>query len=171
MSTRREQGFTILELGISMVIVAMLIGIAMVAYNNYEVRTRCFGAAQVLSMDMRLQQQRARTMDEPQGIRFDSRSSYSLGGGDRLAVFKESFPARRVDLSQTFHGVYVESITHTVNGSLSIPAYIYFDPSTGQPGSAWVPFSGFTGTIVMQGRERKSTITVTPGGEITVDIK
>jgi prepilin-type N-terminal cleavage/methylation domain-containing protein len=160
---RGAAGFTILELMMAMVIVAILVSLAMVAYQNYEARTRCFSAAQVLVMDLRLQQQRARTLDTQQGILFTDKYNYSLGWRDGSGAFHDAVPARRVDLQQSFNGVFVE----TIAGSPAFPTYVSFDPSAAGPGG-WVPFGGFTGDLVLRVGDIKATVTVEVGGNVVL---
>ncbi|MGV8124704.1 MAG: prepilin-type N-terminal cleavage/methylation domain-containing protein [Candidatus Xenobiia bacterium LiM19] len=169
---RRSSGFTFMELMIVILILSILLSIASFALKNYESRYRCQAAAQVLAMDIRLQQQRARSRDEQQGIFFYSSTRYALGRhptslSPNETLFVPNNPPRIVNLTDQYNGVVVDS----VGGSLSFPQYIYFDPSTVDSAGNWIPLSGFTGDIVFKGSRSFVTLTVQANMEITITIR
>jgi len=164
------KGFTILELMMAMVIVAIMFSLAMMAYQNYETRTRVMGAAQVLVMDVRLQQQRARTLDESQGILFSDKHHYSLGRCDdwsNTLTFHRSYPPREVDMQQSFSGVFIDTLKK--NGvPMSFPVAIKLDPSATDGAGRWVPFSGDVVEVVLKGRTVTYTVNVQAGGDVVL---
>jgi prepilin-type N-terminal cleavage/methylation domain-containing protein len=180
MMKRRSAGFTFMELMIVILILGILLSLASFGFKNYESRYRCQAAAQVLAMDIRLQQQRARSRDEQQGIFFYATTvgsntvsaRYALGthpttGPVEESKFVHNNPPRIVNLNDQYSGVVIESI----QGSTSFPQYIYFDPSTVDSSGKWAPLSGFNGTIKFKGAQSNVFLTVKENMEISITIQ
>ncbi len=158
-----------MELMTVLLILGVLLSIASFGFKNYETRYRCQAAAQVLSMDIRLQQQRARSRDEQQGVFFYSPTKYALGrhptsGPVAETSFVPNNPPRIVNLTDQYNGVTIESI----KGDINFPQYIYFDPSTVDSSGKWIPLSGFNGTIKFKGSYSNVFLTVEENMEITI---
>jgi len=167
----KYRGVTLIELMVGIGIVAILMSIAAFGYKNYEARYRCQSAAQVLIMDIRMQQQRAKRFDMEQGIYFYNQYVYALGTTENRtpasAFFTQTHPRRVVDLRQQYYGVYIESV-----GGTPPPCYMKFDPSAVDTGTGdWKPFSGFKGNVVMKGNARTITLTIQENREITTHMQ
>lgn len=161
-----------MELMIVILILGILLSIASFGFRSYESRYRCQAAAQVLAMDIRLQQQRARSRDEQQGIFFHSPTKYALGRhpaslSPNETLFVPNNPPRIVNLADQYSGVVIESIK-TVT---TFPQYIYFDPSTADSSGNWIPLSGFNGTIKFKGSHSNVFLTVNENMELTITIQ
>jgi prepilin-type N-terminal cleavage/methylation domain-containing protein len=164
---RDSHGFSLIELCVALALIAILFSIAAMAFKSSQARYQCKAAAQVLVMDLKLQQQRARTQDGPAGILFQNRYRYSLGSGDSLLAFIANTPPRVEDLSKDFSGVFIESIA----GNNSFPMYSYFDPKSCDASGNWVLYSGFTGLIVLRNGTVAALITVKSNGETTIEMR
>jgi prepilin-type N-terminal cleavage/methylation domain-containing protein len=183
-----KSGFTFIELMVSVTILVIMISIMSFGYKNYEARYLCQSAAQVLAMDIRLQQQRAKKFDMEQGICFISPTEYHLGtcngtvddkGGtvSPFSNFTEPPPLRIVNLTQNYRGVSVSSIYSSITSVTTSPVpnhyYFGFDPKaldSSNP-TKWAPISGFQGTIKLIGGGRTIDIIVKANQEVTVQIE
>lgn len=168
-------GFTFIELMIAISVLAIMMAIAVFGYRAYEARYRCQAIAQILAMDLRLQQERTRTLDEPQGIYFFSKTQYFLGSGTSITDFTHASPRRNVDLTQQYYGITIDKIhddTSTTSIDNSPPYYIYFDPKAVDTATnTWTPLSGFHGYILIKGGYSNVYVIVGADKEISVEIK
>ena len=171
---RSLSGFTLMELLIVLLIFAIILAVNFAAYNRYEARYRLYAVAEILAMDLKLQMQRARTLDEQQGIVFLTRTRYKLGKHPvaspyAASDFEPSNPPREINLSQEFGGITID----TIDGYASFPgspAYVYFSPSTAGTGNIWTPMSGFTGEIILRGGKTSAHLVVKSSKEIVITI-
>lgn len=168
----RAWGFTLIEICVAIAISLILIAVALMGYKTYQSRYQCRAAAQVLTNDLKLQQMKSRSYDEQRGILFTDNSTYYLGqhspsGPFSLAGLAQNTPTRSVNLHNEFGGVTIESI----NGNISFPNYICFDPRAADTSGDWVLFSGFSGIIVLRGNNVKARVIVQSSGEITIEME
>lgn len=169
---RPTSGFTLIELMIVLFIFAVILAINFAAYRRYESRYRLYAVSEILAMDLKLQMQRARTLDDQRGIFFYSKTRYALGSHPLTAPlnphsFVPSNPRREVNLSNEFSGITIESIT----GQAGFPGsfgYVYFSPRTADASNTWTPMSGFQGEIVISGGDQKAVLTVQSSKEVTI---
>jgi len=96
-------GFTLIELIVVIAIIGIIAVVVLVRYNTYEARHAGRSAAQVLVNDIKLQRQKAFTLEMPCGIHF------APGGNLRVYTLWYSPPeggpqkvTRRVDFSEIF---------------------------------------------------------------------
>jgi hypothetical protein len=154
---------------IAMVIAVYLIAMGGIAYKRYEEPHRLHAAAQTLLMDLKLQEQKARSLDRRHGIQFDNGSTYRLGFTASDGLFYENQVRRTVMLTREFSGIKVTSI-----GGASPPQYVYFDPRAAE-GTTWAPFntsfSSYPGQIVLHCSSKDAIINIWRNGEITVEYK
>gem|GEM_PF-2384493 len=75
---RREKGFTIIELLVTLAIFCTVIAMAMPMYRSYTTAWACRNAAQILYSDLMLQRQKAFSLCLPTGITIGAKGNYSL---------------------------------------------------------------------------------------------
>lgn len=160
-----------MELIVVISIMVILMTIGGLEYKKYEIRHRCHTAAQVLVMDLKLQQQRSRTLDTRRGILFENGSTYRLGYMDTSSVFHPDTPPRMVNFNRDFSGIHISSISECASFPTA-PAYIYFSPRA-EVGGYWSPFStsfnAYPGVITVDALVIKAIIRIQQNGEITTE--
>jgi prepilin-type N-terminal cleavage/methylation domain-containing protein len=165
-------GFSLIELMVAIGLLCILMALAAFGYKRYEARFRCNAAATILAQDLRLQQERARTMDGPQGIYFRTKYKYSLGSGTSILNFASSRNPRNVDLTQQYNGIFIEAIHDNADAvDHPPPYYIFFDPRAADASGTWTPLSGFSGYIIFNGGNVKVNVKIAANKEVTIEAK
>lgn len=102
------RGFTLLEMAVVLLLVAISLSVASNAFNNYQARAAARQAAKVFARDLALARSNAARAREPVVIRFDETArSYVIEMKSGLEVMRRSFaggentPVDSIDLQFT----------------------------------------------------------------------